>query len=120
MTMKHALSGIKFRNGHPNGTMTKTIITRVELIGLNKYGKGSVGEDGVVNWDPVNPVLRTVENPFFLVFDNPTYTRGDGASKQDGTITSASRPAGARVGGDYVHLPPTLRQRAEETRGPGC
>ncbi len=91
VTMKHALSGIKFRNGHPNGTMTKTIITRVELIGLNKYGKGTVGEDGVVTWDPdVTPVLSTEEAPFYLTFDNPTYTKEDGASNPDGTVTAWS------------------------------
>ena len=90
VTMKHALSGIKFRNGHPNGTMTKTIITRVELIGLNKYGKGTVGEDGVVTWDPVTPVLSTEEAPFYLTFDNPTYTKEDGASNPDGTVTTWS------------------------------
>ena len=92
VTMKHALSGIKFRNGHPNGTMTKTIITRVELIGLNKYGKGTVGEDGVVTWDPVNPVLSTEEAPFYLQFDNPDYdeTAEDLASNPDGTVTTWS------------------------------
>ena len=90
VTMKHALSGIKFRNGHPNGTMTKTIITRVELIGLNKYGKGTVGEDGVVTWDPVTPVLSTEEAPFYLVFENPDYIKTDGAANPDGTVTTWS------------------------------
>ena len=90
VTMTHALSGIKFRNGHPNGTMTKTIITRVELIGLNKYGKGTIGENGVVTWDPVTPVLSTEEAPFYLTFENPTYTKEDGASNPDGTVTTWS------------------------------
>lgn len=90
VTMKHALSGIKFRNGHPNGTMTKTIITRVELIGLNKYGKGTVGEDGVVTWDPVTPVLSTEEAPFYLTFENPDYDKDAGASNPDGTVTTWS------------------------------
>ena len=91
VTMKHALTGIKFRNGHLNGTQTKTIITKVELIGLNKYGKGTVGEGGVVTWDTtVDPVLSTEDAPFYLEFDNPTYTPGSGASNVDGTVTAWS------------------------------
>ena len=90
VTMKHALSGIKFRNGHLNGTQTKTVITKVELIGLNKYGKGTVGEDGTVTWDTVDPVLSTAEEPFYLEFDNPAYTPGSGASNVDGTVTEWS------------------------------
>jgi len=88
--MKHALSGIKFRNGHLNGTQTKTVITKVELIGLNMYGKGTIGEDGVVTWDAsATPVLSTEDAPFYLTFDNDaTYNTADGASSPDGTVTA--------------------------------
>lgn len=89
VTMKHALTGIKFRNGHENNTQTKTVITRVELIGLNMYGKGTIGEDGVVTWDAsATPVLSTEEAPFYLVFDNDaTYVPSAGAANPDGTVT---------------------------------
>lgn len=85
VTMKHALTGIKFRNGHLNGTQTKTIITKVELIGLNTYGKGTVGADGVVTWSDVE-TPSTATAPFYLVFDNPTYDPDLGATNVDGTI----------------------------------
>jgi hypothetical protein len=90
VTMKHALTGIKFRNGHENNTQTKTVITRVELVGLNMYGKGTVGANGVVTWDStVDPVYNTKTNPFFLVFDNDaTYVPTAGASNPDGTVTA--------------------------------
>lgn len=88
VTMKHALTGIKFRNGHKNDQQTKTVITRVELVGLNKHGVGTIGEDGVVTWDPsAEAVLSTDEEPFYLVFDNPDYTPAAGASNPDGTVT---------------------------------
>lgn len=89
VTMKHALSGIKFRNGHPNNSQSKTVITRVELVGLNMYGKGTVGEDGVVTWDDeTTPVINTANRPFYLVFDNDsTYDPDAGASNPDGTVT---------------------------------
>ncbi len=84
--MKHALTGIKFSNGHLNGTQTKTIITKVELIGLNGYGEGTIGTDGVVTWANVG-APSTAEKPFYLVFDNPTYDKNAGAANPDGTVT---------------------------------
>ncbi|MBR2227927.1 MAG: hypothetical protein IJ893_08670 [Bacteroidales bacterium] len=90
VTMKHALTGIKFRNGHENNTQTKTVITRVELVGLNMYGKGTIGADGAVIWDTtVDPVYNTKTNPFYLVFDNDsTYDPDAGATNPDGTVTT--------------------------------
>lgn len=82
VTMKHALSGIKFRNGHENGNPTKTIITKVELVGLNSYGKGTVNNDGSVTWSSVG-----TPGSFYLEFDNPTYDKDAGASNPDGTVT---------------------------------
>lgn len=87
VTMMHALTGIKFANGHPNETQTKTIITKVELIGLNKYGEGTINADGTVTWSKVN-TLSTEETPFYLEFDNPEYVKTAGASNPDGTVGS--------------------------------
>ena len=88
VTMKHALTGIRFSNGHENGTQTKTIITKVELIGLNSYGKGTVGEDGVVTWANVG-TPSTADAPFYLEFDNPDYdpNLADPSENTDGTVT---------------------------------
>lgn len=88
VTMKHALTGIRFSNGHENGTQTKTIITKVELIGLNSYGKGTVGEDGVVTWANVG-TPSTEDAPFYLEFDNPDYDPdlADPSENTDGTVT---------------------------------
>jgi hypothetical protein len=88
VTMKHALTGIRFSNGHENGTQTKTIITKVELIGLNSYGKGTVGEDGVVTWANVG-TPSTADAPFYLEFDNPDYDPdlADPSENTDGTVT---------------------------------
>ena len=89
VTMKHALTGIKFANGHPNGTMTKTIITKVELIGLNTYGEGTIDDDGYVIWEEgVTPVLSTENAPFYLEFDNPEYSKSAAANNPDGTVNT--------------------------------
>lgn len=85
VTMKHALTAVKFRNGHLNNNQTKTIITHVALVGLNTYGEGTVGADGAVTWTKVN-TPNTEENPFYLEFANPDYTPSAGASNSDGTV----------------------------------
>ena len=94
VTMKHALTGIKFRNGHLNDNKTKTIITHVALVGLNTYGEGTVGEDGVVTWSKVN-TPNTEDNPFYLEFANPDYNLPteenpdfDPKTNPDGTVGS--------------------------------
>ena len=88
VTMKHALTGIRFANGHENGTQTKTIITKVELIGLNSYGKGAIGAEGAVTWSNVG-TPSTEDAPFYLEFDNPDYdkTLSDPSQNPDGTVT---------------------------------
>ena len=88
VTMKHALTGIKFANGHPNDNETKTIITKVELIGLNKYGEGTINADGTVTWSSVTAQLSTTDEPFYLEFDNPTYVKDNGSSNPDGTVNT--------------------------------
>ena len=85
VTMKHALTGIKFRNGHLNNNSTKTIIRSVALVGLNTYGEGTVGEDGVVTWNKVN-TPNTEENPFYLDFGNTEYDPDAAADNPDGTV----------------------------------
>ena len=89
VTMKHALTGIKFANGHENNSQTKTIITKVELIGLNSYGKGTIGEKGAVTWSNVG-TPSTEDAPFYLEFDNPDYdkTLTDPSQNPDGTVTA--------------------------------
>lgn len=85
VTMKHALTAVKFRNGHLNDNQTKTIITSVALVGLNTYGEGTVGADGVVTWSKVEK-RNTEDNPFYLEFSNPKYNPSAGASNSDGTV----------------------------------
>lgn len=95
VTMKHALTGIKFRNGHLNGTQTKTVITKVELVGLNGYGEGTIGADGVVTWGNVG-----TPGTFYLEFDNPEYKKADGASNPDGTVTDWDEDLAGTTWGD--------------------
>lgn len=89
--MYHALTGVKFRNGHPNDNQTKTIITRVEIIGLKGYGEGTANADGTFTW-PADKLgtPSTEQAPFFLTFDNPTYVKDNGASNPDGTVSPAA------------------------------
>ena len=82
--MHHALTGIKFANGHLNDTKTKTIITKVEIIGLNGKGNCSIDEDGEITWSSSTP--STTAAPFYVEFENPTYVKADGASNLDGTV----------------------------------
>ena len=83
--MKHALTGIKFANGHDNDTKTKTIITRVEIIGLNGKGDCSIDADGNIEWSNWSSP-STDKKPFYLEFDNPTYVKADGENNPDGTV----------------------------------
>ena len=90
VTMYHAMTGIKFRNGHPNGTQTKTIITKVELIGLVKSGSCVVTFDDSHVATPawtLGTDKSTAENPFYLTYDNPTYVAVNKENNPDGTIT---------------------------------
>ena len=101
VTMKHALTGIKFANGHENGTQTKTIITKVELIGLNSYGKGTVGANGAVTWSDVS-TPSTADAPFYLEFDNPDYDPdlSDPSENTDGTVTEWDEELAGTTWGD--------------------
>ena len=80
VTMLHALTGVKFRSGSENGNETKTIITKVEFIGLNGAGHCVVtpASNSVV-WTNLTPGAGS----YVLEFDNPTYSKTAWA---DGTI----------------------------------
>ena len=85
--MYHALSAVKFRNGHPNDNPTKTIITRVEIIGLDGYGECSISANGTATWTNTG-TPSTEASPFYLDFDNPEYVKATGAGNPDGTVGS--------------------------------
>ena len=78
--MLHALTGVKFRSGSENGHETKTIITKVEFIGLKGAGHCVItpGSNSVV-WSE----LKAGSNSYILEFDNPDYSKTAWA---DGTI----------------------------------
>lgn len=86
VTMYHALSGIKFRNGHDNDNQTKTIIKKVEIIGLNGYGECTITADGTATWSNTG-TPSTATAPFVLDFGDTEYTASAGADNPDGTIS---------------------------------
>lgn len=104
VTMYHALSGVKFANGHDNGNQTKTIISKVEFTGLVDNGTCTItfdknGNPPTIVW--TNPGISTVGTgedtalfTFSETFNNPTYTPDSGASNSDGTVdyTNSSDP----------------------------
>ena len=84
--MYHALTGVKFRNGHVNGSDTKTIIKKVEIFGLKDKGHC------VVTSDDNNVVTFTwtgqekTRDSFSQVYSNPEYVVSAGAANPDGTV----------------------------------
>lgn len=88
VTMYHALSAVKFANGHTNENQTKTIITRVEFTGLI--------DNGTLTINPVTgetTVQKTGDKPqvttgfkFYEDFSNPDYSASAGANNSDGTV----------------------------------
>ena len=93
VTMYHALTGVKFRNGHSNDGSTKTIIKSVKFSGLWSHGICTVTPDGEgtsktkVAWEGLDDAAD-----FTLDFSslNPTYVPADGANNSDGTISYGS------------------------------
>ena len=91
--MYHALTGVKFRNGHSNDGSTKTIITKVQFKGIRSTGTCTFtpGEEGVskdkIEWSGLDNGAT-----FTLDFSslNPTYVPADGADNPDGTISYGS------------------------------
>lgn len=89
VTMYHALSGVKFRNGHTNENQTKTIITKVEFVGLVDNGSCVMNPaDGTVEWTAGDLSTDTEGKPFVFYqdFTNPTYVKNQGAANSDGTV----------------------------------
>ena len=86
--MYHALSGVKFRNGHANNNPTKTIITNVEWHGLKSTGKctitpASEGSDVMaVSWSEVADTTS-----FAQAYKNQAWSAAAGV---DGTVTYTS------------------------------
>lgn len=86
--MYHALTGVKFANGHTNENSTKTIISRVEFEGLVDNGTCVFNPaDGTYEWTSQG-IRGTAEAPFIIYedFDNPAYTAASGAANSDGTV----------------------------------
>jgi hypothetical protein len=88
--MYHALTGVKFRNGHSNENETKTIITKV--VFKNLYDKGDCTVDLAaaekVQW-PADKLGMTL-GTFTQEFENATFdtTLDDVKNNPDGTVGS--------------------------------
>lgn len=81
--MYHALSAVKFRNGHDNKNQTKTVITKIEISGLKKSGHCVYRpEDNSFVWT----VDETSTGVFTQVFADPAYVKDDGENNSDGTV----------------------------------
>ena len=93
VTMYHALTGVKFRNGHSNNGSTKTIIKSVKFKNLKSHGVCTVtpgAEEGTtskykVSWERLDNMAT-----FTMDFNNPTYVPADGAKNPDGTVNYGS------------------------------
>ena len=91
--MYHALTGVKFRNGHTNDGSTKTVIKSVKFKGLWSHGictvspnaEGTTSKDKV-SWEELNNAAT-----FTMAFNNPTYTPSAGADNSDGTVNYGSK-----------------------------
>lgn len=75
--MYHALTGIKFRNGHENGSATKTIITKVVIKGLKSTGVATFTGQGF-DWKQLDN-----STSFSQEFTNQAWSASAGV---DGTV----------------------------------
>ena len=83
--MYHALSAVKFRNGHANSSDTKTIIKRVVIRGLKDDGHCVVtSSNGVTSftWSEV----KRINGEFAQEFSNPTYNTDLKERNPDGSV----------------------------------
>ena len=86
--MYHALTGVKFRNGHDNDGSTKTVIKSVKFKGLKSYGICTITPEGEgtskdkVLWEGLSNTAT-----FTMGFNNPTYDKTAGADNPDGTVS---------------------------------
>jgi hypothetical protein len=87
VTMYHALTGVKFRNGHSNDGSTKTVITGVKFKGLSSHGDCTVTPDGE-GTSKTKVVWEGHSKPadFSLDYGDTTYVPEEGANNPDGTI----------------------------------
>ena len=93
VTMYHALTGVKFRNGHSNDGSTKTVIKSVKFKGLKSYGVCTVtpgAEEGTTSKYKVEWSGLDLMSNFTMTFNNPTYVAEDGEDNPDGTISYGS------------------------------
>lgn len=79
--MYHALTGVKFRTGHPNDNATKTIITKVAIKGLKSTGTCTF-TNGEFEWDQLDN-----STTFTQEFKNQDWEATAGV---DGSITYTS------------------------------
>ena len=95
----HALTGVKFRVGNDNSGTTKTVIKKVEIIGLYDTGDCVISPEteddeykdisdyyssaSAVKWS--NHAMNLVN--YSQEFSNPTYTPTSGAENKDGTVS---------------------------------
>ena len=84
--MSHALTGIKFRSASDNSGSTKTIITKVEFIGLKGTGHCVITPGTSVVWSG----LGNSAYSFSQTFANPDYDPDLGADNVDGTVNYVS------------------------------
>ena len=84
--MSHALTGIKFRSASDNSGSTKTIITKVEFIGLKGTGHCVVTPGASVVWSN----LGNSTYSFSQTFANPEYDPDLGEDNDDGTVNFVS------------------------------
>ena len=92
--MYHALTGVKFRNGHKNDGTTKTIIKSVKFKNLKSHGICTVNpgaEEGAtskykVSWEGLDNAAE-----FSMEFENPTYAPADSAKNSDGTVSFGTK-----------------------------
>lgn len=92
VTMYHALTGVKFRNGHSNDGSTKTIITKVQFKNLLSHGICTVtpgSTEGTTSKYKVEWGGLGKKTTFTLDFSslNPTYVPADAENNSDGTIS---------------------------------
>ena len=78
--MYHALTGVKFRNGHENNNPTKTIITKVEFSGLRSTGICTISPEAtdIVVWEGLDNATT-----FSQSFTNQAWSAASGV---DGTV----------------------------------
>lgn len=88
VTMFHALTGIKFRNGHENNNPTKTIITKVKFSGLRSTGTCTVypeSTENIVEWEGLDN-----STTFSQEFTNQAWSAEAGVDGTIGTNTGAA------------------------------